>query len=146
VKIANILVPTDFSVHSERAVEAAVFLAKEFRAQIHLLHSYSLPVAPVMAYDFGIPQDVWESVRVAATERLAKLRDQVAAEGLEVSAHATRAFPSEAIVEAAKKLQIDLIVMGTRGMTGLKHVLLGSVAERTLRTAPCPVLAVKDGE
>ena len=51
--------------------------------------------------------------------------------------------PAEAIARCAEKVGADLIVMGTRGLTGLKHVLLGSVAERTLRTAPCPVLTVK---
>ena len=64
--------------------------------------------------------------------------------GVAVETSTTADSPSEAIVRCAESIQADLIVMGTRGFSGLKHVLLGSVAERTLRLAPCPVLAVKE--
>jgi nucleotide-binding universal stress UspA family protein len=60
-----------------------------------------------------------------------------------VTAHLREANPSDAILDVAREIDADLIVMGTRGLTGLKHVLLGSVAERTLRLAPCSVLTVK---
>jgi nucleotide-binding universal stress UspA family protein len=62
---------------------------------------------------------------------------------LTIEGHAIEGSPSEVIVTMAKQCAADLIVMGTRGLTGLKHVALGSVAERTIRAAPCPVLAVK---
>ena len=68
------------------------------------------------------------------------------AEGLEVTTEVSPELPAEAIVAAALERDADLIVMGTRGHTGLKHALLGSVAERTIRTAPCSVLTVKGGD
>ncbi len=64
--------------------------------------------------------------------------------GIAVETHLTEGANAHAIVETAKKVNADLIVMGTRGLSGLKHVMLGSVAERTIRISPCPVLTVKD--
>ena len=83
-------------------------------------------------------------MRDAALEQLEELRQKVAADGVEAAAHMREGTAAEAISSAANDLGVDLIVMGTRGLTGLKHVLLGSVAERTIRVAPCPVLTVKD--
>jgi nucleotide-binding universal stress UspA family protein len=64
-------------------------------------------------------------------------------QGVQTEEHLSPLFPPEGIAESAAEVGADLIVMGTRGLTGFKHVLLGSVAERTVRTAPCPVLTVK---
>ncbi len=64
-------------------------------------------------------------------------------EGIQCESHLIAQTPSAAIVEAAEQIGADLIVMGTRGLSGLKHILLGSVAERTVRVAPCPVMTVK---
>ena len=68
------------------------------------------------------------------------------AEGIEVSNQVTPMSPGEAISGVAEDIGADLIVMGTRGLTGVKHVLLGSIAERTIRIAPCPVLTVKGSD
>ena len=86
---------------------------------------------------------VWND-RIA--QRTATLVSKAKAAGMIVigKTHLVEFAPTDAIVETAKKTKADLIVMGTRGLTGLRHVLLGSVAERTLRLAPCPVLTVKD--
>ncbi len=142
-EIRTILVPTDFSSHSGEAIGFATGLAKSLGASIHLLHAYSIPVQALTPYDFSIPSSGWEGIRAAAGQKLDQLREKVAAEGLEVSVHLSQALPTEAITSAAEELRADLIVMGTRGNTGLKHVLLGSVAERAIRLAPCPVLTVK---
>ncbi len=142
--IRVILVPVDFSPHSEAALDQAMDLAKALGAKIHLLHSYAVPVRGVMPYDFAIPDGVWDGVHNAAESKLEEIRQKVASEGLEASTEVSAALPSEAILAAAGELGADLIVMGTRGHTGLKHVLLGSVAERTLRLAPCSVLTVKE--
>ena len=90
-----------------------------------------------------IPESFDRDIREAATRQLEKWRDKVAAEKVEVEAEISPIFPSEAIASTAERIGADLIVMGTRGLSGIKHVLLGSVAERTVRIAPCPVLTVK---
>ncbi len=142
----KILVPVDFSEDSARALEHATGLATVFGAELHLLHCYQINVGGVSPYGIVIPESLEHDVRKAALERLAEWREKLSAEGIAVQEHITPQVPFEAIAATAEQLGADLIVMGTRGLTGLKHVLLGSVAERTLRIAPCPVLTVKDGD
>ena len=142
----RILVPVDFSDHSARALETAQELAKAFDATLLLLHCYQVNPGAVSPYGIVLPEGFDREVREAAARRLEEWRDKAAATGLEVEAHLSSTFPSMGIADAATEEKADLIVMGTRGLSGLKHVLLGSVAERTLRTAPCPVLTVKDSE
>jgi nucleotide-binding universal stress UspA family protein len=139
-----ILVPMDFSPHSDAALDQAVDFAKALGAKIHLLHSYAVPVRGVMPYDFAIPDGVWDGIHRAAESKLEEFRQEVVSAGVEASSEVSPALPTEAILAAAGEIGADLIVMGTRGHTGLKHVLLGSVAERTIRLAPCSVLTVKE--
>ena len=84
------------------------------------------------------------SVRDAAARKLENALQRVTGEGIEAETHLSEMPPAQAIAQTAEKIQADLIIMGTRGLSGLKHVLLGSVAERTIRMAPCPVMTVKD--
>ncbi len=142
--MTTILVPTDFSPHSEKALEFAEKLAKLAGAKIHLLHCYQINVGGISPYGVTIPDEYNREIREAAAEKVERLERKVAAEGIEVEAHITPRYPSEAVTDLAKEIGADLIVMGTRGTTGLKHIFLGSVAERTLRIAPCPVLTVKE--
>jgi len=144
-EIHRILVPVDFSDHSQRALDEAIGFAKAFGAEVHLLHSYQMHPQAIAPYGIVVPETFEHDVRMAALQRLSEWRDKVSAAGCKVREHITPHFPSEAIAETAERLAADLIVMGTRGVTGLRHVLLGSVAERTIRTAPCPVLTVKSG-
>lgn len=141
----KILVPLDFSKYADAALELAIELAREHGAEVHLVHAYELPAAVTMAYGIAIPQAVWNGVQEAASARLAEGRKRVEAAGLKAETHLATAPAADAIANAAETIGADLIVMGTRGLTGLKHVLLGSVAERTIRTARCPVLTVKSG-
>ncbi len=145
-EIRTIVVPIDFSGHSLRALDQAISLGRRFGAKLHLLHSYAIPMRGVMPYEFAVPDGIWEGIREASEAKLAELREKAVSEGLEVSTEVSPELPAESIVAAALERDADLIVMGTRGHTGLKHALLGSVAERTIRTAPCSVLTVKDGE
>ena len=140
----TILVPTDFSPHSEKALEVAERLVKLTGGKIHLLHCYQINVGGISPYGVAVPEEFSREVRDAAAKKIEDLEQRVAAEGIEVAAHITSRFPSEAVSDLAEEIGADLIVMGTRGTTGLKHILLGSVAERTLRIAPCPVLTVKE--
>jgi nucleotide-binding universal stress UspA family protein len=134
----------DFSPHSDAALVQAIDLAKALGAKIHLLHSYAVPVRGVVPYDFAVPDGVWDGIRKAAEGKLEEVRQSVVSQGLEASSEVSASLPSEAILAAVTAVGADLIVMGTRGHTGLKHVLLGSVAERTIRSAPCSVLTVKE--
>jgi len=141
----KILVPVDFSEHSARALEMAIDLAKAFGSEIHLLHCYQIQPYGISPYGIVLPEDFDREVRQAAERHLDEWRAKVLLEDVEVGASLSSRFPSLEISETASEIGADLIVMGTRGLSGIKHVLLGSVAERTLRLAPCPVLTVKDG-
>jgi len=143
MEIRKILVAVDFSAHSEKAVEEAIDLAKLVSAKIDLVHAFDVPVPMVTPYEVAVPTGFIEEARKAARERLKAVEQKVRAAGVEVQAHLTEAPAAHAVARAAEELGSDLIVMGTRGHTGLKHVILGSVAERTLRLAPCSVWAVK---
>ncbi len=142
-EIRNILVPVDFSDHAAAALDLAVELAKTLGARIHLLHCYVIRVGGVSPYGLVIPESLDRDVREAAAAKLGEWREKAEAGGVEVEQAVTPNFPSEAIASHAEAIGADLVVMGTRGLTGLRHVLLGSVAERTIRIAPCPVLTVK---
>lgn len=143
----RILVPIDFSKPSEAALALAIEIARDTKGEVQLLHAYELPVSVTMAYGVAIPQTVWEGVQEAGAQRLSEVADQVEKAGVRVSMAQRTAPAADAIAEAAVTGHSDIIVMATRGLTGLKHVLLGSVAERVLRTAPCPVLTLRsDGQ
>lgn len=140
----KILVPVDFSEHSSRALDMAIELAKQSKGKVHLIHSY--PINPILLSPYGgvaMPPDIERSFREASDKQLGEWAERVRKAGVAVETSTSSDTPSEAIVQRAEKMGADLIVMGTRGLTGLKHVVLGSVAERTLRHAPCPVLTLK---
>jgi nucleotide-binding universal stress UspA family protein len=110
------------------------------------LHCYQLHPGGVSPYGIAAPASYHDDVREAVTRQLRECQEKVEAEGVSVEASVSSEFAPQAIVEMAKDIGADLIVMGTRGLTGIKHVMLGSVAERTVRTAPCPVLTMKADE
>jgi len=145
MKIQSILVPTDFSADAEKALETACELAEQFDAKLFVIHAYRLaiPIASPMGGGYALPPGFFEEIRAQAKAQVEKLTQQLTDRGLDVTGFAVERPPSLAIVEEAEKLKTDLIVMGTRGLTGIKHVALGSVAERVVRNAHCPVLTVK---
>jgi nucleotide-binding universal stress UspA family protein len=145
-EIRRILIPIDFSEPSRRALEDAIGLAKTWGAELHLLHCYRIHPIAVDLYGIEVPQTLGHDLRQAALRRLDEWRDKARAEGVSVEVHITARVPSDGIPAMAKKLAAGLIVMGTRGLGGIKHLLLGSVAERTLRLAPCPVWVVPNTE
>ena len=141
--IRTILVPTDFSEHAQLALEHALGLAKTFGARIVILHAYSVPIYVGAQESVPLPQTFFEDLQKSADARTQKLADSVAAAGVSVTQRVVHDVPVQAITAAAEQEGADLIVMGTRGLTGMKHVLLGSVAERTVRLASCPVMTVR---
>jgi len=144
MEIHKILAPVDFSEHSERALDQAIGLAKRFGAELHLLHCYQVyPVGAVAPDDVTPPQSLERTMEEAARGLLSEWTRRAAEQGVKVWHHLGGSPPSGEIAAIAERLGADLIVMGTRGLSGFKHVLLGSVAERTIWIAPCPVLTVK---
>ena len=146
MKIDTILVPTDFSEDARRALDTATELAKLFGSRIILLHAFRVDIpmtAPSLGGAFVLPEGFYLQLRSHAALQVEELAKEAAKEGVKVTGVAIEQAPTTAIIEQAEILPADLIVMGTRGLTGLKHVALGSVAERVVRLAPCDVLTVK---
>ena len=140
--IRRILVPTDFSPHADRAVEVAVDLARTFDAEVHLLHCYEINPGAISPYGIAMPVGFDRELRSAAEARLEQVREKVASDGVPVRSHLEPTVPALSIFEVVEEIDADLIVMGTRGLSGIQHVLMGSTAERTVRLAPCPVMVV----
>jgi universal stress protein A len=141
--LETILVAIDFSKPSQAALEAAIELARVTGAKLHVFHAFELPIPAVTPYEVAIPSAYLEETRRAAQARLAQALERAAAAGVDAESHLGEGAAAQAISKAAEELDADLVVMGTHGHTGLKHIVLGSVAERTLRHAPCSVLTVK---
>jgi universal stress protein A len=145
MQVNTILVPTDFSADADHALSTATELAQLFKARIVILHAYrvDIPMLSPMAGGYAIPADFYDGLRTHSIAQVEKLAKGVTAKGIEATGIAFLEAASFCIVAQAEDLPAELIVMGTRGLTGLKHAVLGSVAERVVRLAPCPVLTVK---
>jgi nucleotide-binding universal stress UspA family protein len=146
MQIKTILVPTDFSEDADAALDAAVELAKAFDAKLELFHAFHLEVPPIyggFGGDFSNPQDILEPVRQAAEGSMDDLVAKVAARGANVRGRVVMEHAARAILDEAERVLADLIVMGTRGLSGLEHLVLGSTAERVIRMAHCPVLTIR---
>jgi nucleotide-binding universal stress UspA family protein len=138
----NILVPIDFSPKSEHAAAAACALAAKTGATVHLIHAYVIPVESVGLALTVSQQYVGQFVKDSKAqlqELVAKLCPNAVLGPLLVES----GDPREVIVEKAKELNVELIVMGTHGRRGLSRALMGSVAETVTRTAHCSVLVVR---
>jgi nucleotide-binding universal stress UspA family protein len=143
ITLKTILVPSDFSECSEEAVRYGLELARRFEARLHLLHVVQDPVTqPWAAEGFSVPLfEVVDRWQKQAEERL---RAAVPAEDRDrVTVTSVVATPYAGILDYAAAHDVDLIVMGTHGRGGVSHLLLGSIAERVIRRAPCPVLTVR---
>lgn len=142
IAMKHILVPTDFSEPSDRALAAALELARAFKSKLTLLHIWSIPNT---AYAEALTWPIDEMERAArasldaAVERTRKLyepTDGLLREGSEW----------KQILSVAEELGCDLVIMGTHGRRGLPRLVLGSVAEKVVRMSPVPVLTVGSGE
>lgn len=138
----HILVPTDFQGASSSALNLAVGLAQKLDARVTLLHVWEIPVYPYM--DFMLASDVVSSVEDAATKGLARALTELQKElpGAEGQLRTGEAW--QQIQDAIRELGADLVVMGTHARRGLSHLMLGSVAEKTVRLSPVPVLTVHE--
>jgi len=145
----TILVPTDFSLTSERAMSMAVKIADVYSSKIILLHVVddfrlgetiswtSYVTAPKSQEEMG------DAITKLAFEELEAFKQKFPVGDISVEPRVVEDNPHRGIVSLAEEEKIDLIVMGTHGRTGISHLLMGSNAEKAVRTAPCPVLTVK---
>jgi nucleotide-binding universal stress UspA family protein len=140
--IRRILVATDFSDPAAQAADFGVGLAKDLSASVELVHAVYSPNTAVAPYGVPLSAEYLLAVRNAARLQIEELRDNLQREGVTIDVFVHDGDATNVLCERAKTSQADLIVMGTHGYTGLKHVLFGSVAERVVRTAPCSVLTV----
>ena len=143
IQIERILVPIDFSENANSVVEWAAHLAEEHGSRIILFHTYHLPVEFHQLEGAYLPADFWANVKAEAEQSLARFVEDLKKRGIEVEGVVREGYAATAIVDEAASQQADLVVIGTHGMSGLKHLLLGSIAERVVQKAPCPVLTVK---
>jgi universal stress protein A len=143
LKIRTILVPLDFSDASEKALAYAVPLARQFGAHITLLY---VSDAQLHCNEFAYLPIEETAVEWAAQKRLQEIAGRMVPPDLLGKTEMRSGVPFDEVVAVAKELHADLIIVNTRGYTGLKHVLLGSTAERIVRHAPCPVLVVRERE
>jgi nucleotide-binding universal stress UspA family protein len=138
----HFLVPIDLSAYADQALAYAIRLASTLEAHMTLLHVMQpLPMAGV---DMGVtlPAPYLQEVEAEVQRSMEAALARVTAAGLIGECVVLYGVPFQEIVDTAKARQVDLIIMGTHGRTGLLHVLLGSVAEKVVRLAPCSVLVV----
>ena len=149
IAIKEILVATDFGPAADNALRYGEALGREFAARLHVVHVVPNVYATSMdGYGYAaIPPQVQDDIETAAQRHL---RERVSEEDRrDLRAKMTlikHSSPAVAIADYAKQHSIDLIVLGTHGRGAVAHVLLGNVAERVVRIAPCPVLTVRDPE
>lgn len=147
IQIQKILVPVDFSPQSMKALQYALSFAEQYNARLVLLNVVEPAVYPTeLGYIPSEIETLHESVLAGARERLRKLVQEQMPPGIPAEQQIRVGSPYLEITAAAKEMNSDLIVIATHGYTGLKHVFLGSTAERVIRHAPCPVLTVRERE
>lgn len=143
--IQRVLVPVDFSTHSRKAVAYATAFARQFSATLTFLHVIQVNYAygEFGAIDFT---SLEREMRGGAEKELAAQVAAATAAGLTADSLVREGSPAKVIADVARELGSDLVVISTHGYTGLKHVLMGSIAEQVVRYTPCPVLVVRREE
>ena len=144
-RFRRILHPTDFSRASGAAFARAIALARDSRAELLLVHVMT-PYVPIAGEGY-MPPRLWEemeaSTRAYATKKLDALSSKARKAGARVKTLLLEGVPAESIARSAKSQRADLVVIGTHGRTGLARFFVGSVAERVVSMAPCPVMTVR---
>ena len=147
IDLKKILVPTDFSLPSQRALRYAIELSKQFGSEVLMLHVVERPtLAPSFRSPGTAVQDLDAEVRAWAEGELGKMIQQEVPAGVKVRTLIRGGSPFKEIIMIAKDQDMDLIVMGTSGHGVLERMLMGSVADKVVRKAPCAVLTVRNRE
>ncbi len=140
----KILWPTDFSTGAKAVLPHALYLGTKPGVELVVLHVLPLvPISPVPVLAVGFYEQWDKGMRAEAVKDLDTLVASLRKARIRTKAILVKGLPAEQILRAAKRLRCDLIVLATHGRTGLRHVLMGSVAENVVRRAPCPVLTVR---
>ena len=143
--IRTILVPTDFSEHADYALTWALQMAADAQAKLVLFH-VAVPISPLAFPDsVYLPElrRVETDMLAEAEKRLAECAGKQGSHPVGVATRVAGGDPVSEICQAVDREHVDLIIMGSHGRTGLAHVLLGSIAERVIRQASCPVLVAR---
>jgi nucleotide-binding universal stress UspA family protein len=145
IGLKKVLVPVDFSGSARKALEYGLAFAEQFQASLALLHVIELSFLGSGLGEIEVPLLETE-LRQNAGQQLDRLVAEVIGNRVPCETEVAVGRPWQEITEAAKAREVDLIVMGTHGYTGLRHVVMGSTAERVVRHAACPVLVVRERE
>jgi universal stress protein A len=148
IDLHRLLVPTDFSKFSHTALSYAAAFAEKFEAELHLLHvvqNLALIIPDIIPVEPSLVPSL-EQMTSAVHTAFDRLIAENQLPPLVIQRAVREGTPFYEIIQYAREANIDLIVMGTHGHTGLAHVLLGSVTEKVVRKAPCPVLTVRHPE
>lgn len=152
----KILVPIDFSLFAENAAHAALSLAKKVKGEIHLLTAVSVPLDWAFTTmgagaGSGMPSDMFiaempnfEKTKEKVVSKLEAFAKALPADNISITTEVCIGFPWEQVTQYAENKNIDLIVMGSNGASGLNELFIGSNAEKVVRFAPCPVLTLHD--
>jgi universal stress protein A len=144
MEIRRILAPTDFSELSMQGLKSALEWAEAFGAKLLLLYVVEPPPYPVEGIvPSHLGATMLDDLERQATNDLAQMLSETQASKMDVARRVVVGIPYRKIVDVAEEEKIDLIVMTTHGRTGLSHLMMGSVAEKIVRTAPCPVLTIR---
>ena len=144
-KFDNILVPTDFSKQFYYALDYAKGMARSTGSTLHIVHSIETTLMPhdMVFHPHAKLVDVEQEIQRQTKEKLLKLKESLESEGFKVKTEVTKGAASSEIVKYAGENDIDAICISTHGTSGLEHFIFGSTTEKVLRTAKCPVIAVK---
>lgn len=144
--LQRILFCTDFSQNSQPAAQMATACARVFAAELMVLHVVNSKRVGYPSFEGNVPADikhVLEKAREAADKSLALFAEPLREGGKTVTTHCSIGVPPSMIVRFADEHEVDLIVMGTHGRTGMEHLIMGSTAENVIRSSRCPVLTVR---
>jgi nucleotide-binding universal stress UspA family protein len=139
----HILVPTDFSEHADYALDYAIELAKVLQAHLTVLHVFHLSPLALGEAPPAVLADTLAAMEANVQHQTQMALARVQEAGLQGDSAIVEGIPFQVIINTAESMDVDLIVMGTHGRTGLTHALMGSVAEKVVRLAPCPVLVTR---
>ena len=139
----HILVPTDFSEYANYALDYAIELAQALQARLTVLYVFHLSSLALGEAPPTVLDDTLTAMETKAQQQTQMALTRVQNSGLQGDSVIVEGIPSQMIIETAERRDVDLIVIGTHGRTGLTHILMGSVAEKVVRLAPCPVLVTR---
>ena len=141
--VQHILVPTDFSAYADYALDYAIALAQTLQSRVTLLHVIHLPTLAMGDMLPSVLDTYLQEMETNAQQQMQATLARLHEAGLQGDSVVVEGLPFQTILDTVKEKGVDLIIMGTHGRTGLTHVLMGSVAERVVRLAPCPVLVTR---